>query len=84
MPRLTFASRPKVRHANCKLHPVCVYFSSNVSLTSIRAGVYVMYDRVRVCLHVAVILAVLFVVSLKQAHDIGERLEVLIETLPGA
>ena len=42
-----------------------------------------MYDSVRVCVHIVVILPVLCAVPLNEAHDIGERLEVLIETLPG-
>ena len=73
MPRSTFVFRLKVRPAtaNCSWQ------------VSMPVTCPVMYDSAFFCLHAVVILAVWFAVPLNQAHDIGERLEVLIETLPG-
>lgn len=55
--------------------------SNPVSLVPILVG---RIDYICLLPHAVVIMCVVIAVPLNQAHDIGERLEVLIESLPGA
>lgn len=82
MPRLIFASRPKVRPSHWS-RPVGV--STNRSLLASLVPILISrIDCILLIPRAVVIARVVFAVPLKQAHDIGERLEVLLESLPGA
>jgi hypothetical protein len=78
MPRLIFASHPKVRPS---------HWSRPVGVSTNRSLVPILISRIDCILllpRAVVIARVVFAVPLNQAHDIGERLEVLLESLPGA